>query len=56
MEQCGRRVEKCGWNSVVQQFWWKTRKVILEQCRWNSDGGTLRRNSVGETVSGTVEQ
>ena len=31
---------------------------MLEQCRWNSDGGTLRWNSVRETVwwtSGTVK-
>ena len=28
---------------------------MLEQCRWNSDGGTLRWNSVGETVWWTSE-
>ena len=30
---------------------------MLEQCTWNSDGGTLRCNSVGERAwwnSGTV--
>ena len=35
---------------MVEQFWWKSEKVILGKCRWNSDDGTLRRNSVGETV------
>ena len=37
--------------------WWNSFSgtVMLEQCRWNSDGGTLRWNSVGETVWWTSE-
>ena len=41
-------VEQCGWKSVVKQFWRNSGTVMLEQCTWNSDGGTLRCNSVGE--------
>ena len=45
----------------MEQFWWKSGTVMLEQCTWNSDGGTLRSNSVGERVqwnseNGTVEE
>ena len=43
-------MEQCGWNSVVEQFWWNSGRVMLEQCTWNIDGGTLRCNSVGERV------
>ena len=42
----------------MEQFWWNSGTVMLEQCTWNSDGGTLRCNSVGERVwwnSGTVK-
>ena len=43
---------------MVEQFWWESGTVMLEQCTWNSDDGTLRCNSVGERVwwnSGTVK-
>ena len=40
------------WNSVVEQFWWNSGTVMLEQCRWNSDSGTVSWNS--KTVFGTV--
>ena len=44
-------------------MWWNSFSgtVMLEQCKWNSDGGTLRWNSVRERVdqwnseNGTVE-
>ena len=42
----------------MEQFWWNSGTVMLEQCTWKSDGGTLRCNSVGERVwwnSGTVK-
>ena len=41
----------------MEQFWWNSGTVMLEQCTWNSEAGTLRCNSVGERVwwnSGTV--
>ena len=44
---------------MVEQSWWNSETVMLEQCTWNSDAGTLRCNSAGERVwwnSGTVEQ
>ena len=34
----------------MEQFLWNSGRVMLEQCTWNSDGGTLRCNSVGERV------
>ena len=45
VEQSGGKVEQCGGTVLVEQ--------------WNSDGGTLRSNSVVEqwnSVGGTVEQ
>ena len=46
---------------MVEKFWWNSGTVMLEQCTWNSNGGILRSNSVGERVmvkqcGGTVEQ
>ena len=34
----------------MEQFWWNSGTVMLEQCTWNSEAGTLRCNSVGERV------
>ena len=36
-------MEQCGWNSVVEQFWWNRWTVMLEQ--WKSDGETVWWNS-----------
>ena len=44
---------------MVEQFWWNSGTVMLEQCRWNNVGGTLRWNSgtvLVEQCGGTVEQ
>ena len=30
---------------LEEQFWWNSGTVMLEQCRWNNVGGTLRKNS-----------
>ena len=30
---------------MVEQFWWNSGTVMLEQCRWNNVGGTLRWKS-----------
>ena len=43
-------VEK--WNSVGGTVWWNSGTVMLEQCRWNSDCGTVLVKQCG----GTVEQ
>ena len=32
-------VEECG--ATVEQCWWKSGTVMVEQCRWNSDSGTV---------------
>ena len=43
---------------MVEQSWWNSETVMLEQCTWNSYAGTLRCNSAGERVwwnSGTVK-
>ena len=59
MEECGGKVEQCGWKRVVKQFWWNSGTVMLEQCRCNNVGGTLRWNSgtvFVEQCGGTVEQ
>ena len=55
MEKCGGKEEQCGWNSVVDRFWWNThsgtsKKAMVEQ--WNSDGGTV----IVEQCGGKVEQ
>ena len=55
VEKCGGKEEQCGWNSVVDQFWWNThsgtsKKAMVEQ--WNSDGGTV----IVEQCGGKVEQ
>ena len=39
---------------MVEQFWWNSGTVMLEQCRWNNVGGTLRWKS--GTVWWKVEQ
>ena len=41
----------------MEQCWWNSGTVMVEQCRWNSDGGTVRWNSEVEQwngVSGTL--
>ena len=55
VEKCGGKEEQCGWNSVVDRFWWNThsgtsKKAMVEQ--WNSDGGTV----IVEQCGGKVEQ
>ena len=60
-------MEQCWWNSVVEQWnsvggtvWWNSGKVMVKQCRWNSDSRTVKQclwNSVVEqwkSVDGTV--
>ena len=44
VEKCGGKEEQCGWNIVVDRFWWNThsgtsKKAMVEQ--WNSDGGIV---------------
>ena len=34
VEQCGGKVEQCGWNSF-------SGTMMLAQSRWNSDAGTV---------------
>ena len=62
----------CGtvlWNSgtvwcggTMEQCWWNSGTVMVEQCRWNGDSGTMRWNSKTVFVEqwnsdgGTVEQ
>ena len=55
VEKCGGKEEQCGWNIVVDRFWWNThsgtsKKAMVEQ--WNSDGGTV----IVEQCGGKVEQ
>ena len=48
-------MEECWWHSVVEQCnsvggiveqcWYHSGTVMVEQCRWNSDSGTVRWNS-----------
>ena len=43
----------------MEQCWWSSGTVMVEQCRWNSDSGTMRWNSKTvfvEQCGGTVEQ
>ena len=50
------------WNSVggiVEQCWWNSGTVTVEQRRWKSDSGTVSWNSKTvfvEQCGGTVEQ
>ena len=70
-------MEQCLWNSVVEQWnsvgatvlwnsvggtWEQCGRVMVEQCRWNSEseiGGTVKHclwNSVVEQWNSVVEQ
>ena len=43
----------------MEQCWWNSGTVMVEQCRWNGDSGTMRWNSKTvfvEQCGGTVEQ
>ena len=48
MEECWWHSVVDQWNSVggiVEQCWRNSGTVIVQQCRWNSDSGTVRWNS-----------
>ena len=45
-------VKQCG--GTVEQCWWNSGTVLVEQCRSNSEGGTLLLEQCGGTV--LVEQ
>ena len=48
MEHCWWHRVVDQWNSVggiVEQCWWKSGTVMVQQCSWNSDSGTVRWNS-----------
>ena len=41
MEECGGKVEQCGWNSVGGTVWWNSFGGTVEQLCWNSVGGKV---------------
>ena len=59
MQQCCRTVLVEQWNSESGTLWWNSGTVMVEQGWWNSDGRTVRWNSVVEEWNsdvGTVEE
>ena len=68
VEQWNSVCGKVLWNSesgtvwcggIMEQCWWSSETVIREQCRWNSDKGTMTWDSKTvfvEQCGGTVEQ
>ena len=50
-------MEQCGGTVLVEQ--WNSESETVEQCRWNSDGRTVRGNSgtvLVEQCGGTGEE
>ena len=48
MEECWWHSVVDQWNSVggiVEQCWRNSGAVMVQQCRWNSDSGTVRWKS-----------